>query len=51
MRKTITSICIFGLLFAGLAQSVGCAGPSSANMSEIPPETELSDYTENEETT
>lgn len=50
MRKTITSICIFGLLFAGLAQSVGCAGPSSANMGEIPPENELSDYTENEET-
>ena len=31
MRRTITLICILSLIFAGLAQSVGCAGPSSAN--------------------
>ena len=31
MRRTITLICILSFIFAGLAQSVGCAGPSSAN--------------------
>ena len=39
MRRTITLICILSLIFAGLAQSLGCVGPSSSdteiNASEI----------------
>ena len=49
MRRTITLICILSLIFAGLAQSVGCAGPSSANTEINASENNVLIYKESEE--